>query len=275
MNWIFRRAPLNRQTCRHAAEKVSAVPTIASTKDGRWIITMPMGAKNEAEIVEFLAAQGMPVDLEDSTGAEGGRNIPGSSAVSSRTARLTDQVARPRPQAHLRLAPAGRGPARRRRRSCLAAQAGRERRDRPRISGRRALRQQSVHLVGRCSFTPRGSTTSTEPHWTVGRRAPLLGEDTVAIRAELAKEDDEPLRSSLSAAPRVETAPLSPHGKPFPLSGVRIFDFSWFLASAGGTRFLTALGAECIKVEWAAHPDTRIAAMAPVGGRAARDADQC
>ena len=53
---------------------------------------------------------------------------------------------------------------------------------------------------------------------------------------------------------------------------MRILDFSWFLASAGGTRFLAALGAECIKVEWKAHPDTGLAAMAPVGGRAARDA---
>jgi len=66
--------------------------------------------------------------------------------------------------------------------------------------------------------------------------------------------------------------PRAPHGKPMPLEGVRILDFTWFLASAGGTRFLSALGAECIKVEWKANPDTRIAAMAPVGGRAARDA---
>jgi hypothetical protein len=47
-------------------------------------------------------------------------------------------------------------------------------------------------------------------------------------------------------------------------------DFSWFLASAGGTRFAAALGAESIKVEWKENPDTRLAAMAPVGGREAR-----
>ncbi len=35
MNWVMRRSPLNRQTCRHAAERVSVVPTIAPTKDGR------------------------------------------------------------------------------------------------------------------------------------------------------------------------------------------------------------------------------------------------
>ena len=63
----------------------------------------------------------------------------------------------------------------------------------------------------------------------------------------------------------------SPRGKPFPLHGVRILDFTWFLASAGGTRFLSAFGAESIKVELKSHPDTRLAAMAPVGGRAARE----
>jgi crotonobetainyl-CoA:carnitine CoA-transferase CaiB-like acyl-CoA transferase len=39
---------------------------------------------------------------------------------------------------------------------------------------------------------------------------------------------------------------LSRHGKPFPLHGIRILDFTWFLASAGGTRFLAAFGAESI-----------------------------
>ena len=50
----------------------------------------------------------------------------------------------------------------------------------------------------------------------------------------------------------------SARGKPFALQGVRILDFSWFLASAGGTKFLAALGAESIKVEWKDNPDTRL-----------------
>src|SRR5690349_17462919 len=62
------------------------------------------------------------------------------------------------------------------------------------------------------------------------------------------------------------------HNKPFPLQGIKIVDFAWFLASAGGTRFLAAMGAESFKVEWKDNPDTRLAAMAPVGGRAVRDA---
>ena len=81
-------------------------------------------------------------------------------------------------------------------------------------------------------------------------------------------------RPSVPASPRkVENPRLSAlHNKPFPLQGIKIFDFAWFLASAGGTRFLAAMGAESYKVEWKDNPDTRLAGMAPVGGRAARDA---
>jgi crotonobetainyl-CoA:carnitine CoA-transferase CaiB-like acyl-CoA transferase len=61
---------------------------------------------------------------------------------------------------------------------------------------------------------------------------------------------------------------MSARGRPFALQNVRILDFSWFLASAGGTRFAAALGAESIKVEWKENPDTRLAAMAPFGGGA-------
>jgi len=69
----------------------------------------------------------------------------------------------------------------------------------------------------------------------------------------------------------VEAPPaMSSRGRPFALQNVRILDFSWFVASAGGTRFAAALGAESIKVEWKENPDTRLAAMAPVGGREAR-----
>ena len=79
-------------------------------------------------------------------------------------------------------------------------------------------------------------------------------------------------RPVVSAQARVDAAEKpSRRGKPFPLHGIRILDFTWFLASAGGTRFMSAFGAESIKVELKSHPDTRLAALAPVGGREARD----
>src|SRR5213592_3857911 len=107
----------------------------------------------------------------------------------------------------------------------------------------------------------------TATAWSVGRRAPLLHEDAQTVATP-------PPRTApvIASVPGVQASEgLSPHGKPFPLYGIRILDFTWFLASAGGTRFLSAFGAESIKVELKSHPDTRMAAMAPVGGRAARD----
>ena len=38
MTWVMRRALVLRQTCRHARESVSPNPSIAHTKDGRWVM---------------------------------------------------------------------------------------------------------------------------------------------------------------------------------------------------------------------------------------------
>ena len=104
---------------------------------------------------------------------------------------------------------------------------------------------------------------STESGWAPGRRAPLLGEDADTV-AEIASE---PART-MTVRDREED--VSAREKPWALQNVRILDFTWFLASGGATRFLAAMGAENIKVEWKGNPDTRFGAQAPVGGREAR-----
>src|SRR5262249_41443129 len=120
---------------------------------------------------------------------------------------------------------------------------------------------------GRSFRYPTSKGLSSKRSWQGGRRAPLLGEDTETVLRV-------PRKPSVPAEPRRVVNPVRSalHNKPFPLQGVKILDFAWFLASAGGTRFLAAMGAESFKVEWKDNPDTRLAGMAPGGGRAARDA---
>ena len=121
---------------------------------------------------------------------------------------------------------------------------------------------------GRSFRYPTSKWLATRTSWQVGRRAPLLGEDTEAVLTEPARALFIPAVLRGDAGARRSAL----HDKSFPLQGVKILDFAWFLASAGGTRFLAAMGAESFKVEWKDNPDTRLAAMAPIGGRAARDA---
>jgi len=110
---------------------------------------------------------------------------------------------------------------------------------------------------------------SPQVPWSTGTRAPLLGEHTKSILATLSQE--APRRPAKPRTPPREPV-LSKHGKPFALSGVRIVDLSWLLASGGAGRFFTALGAEVIKVEHVSRPDgMRFAGSVGPGGRAARD----
>ena len=290
MNWVMRRSPLSRQTCRHAAEKISLVPSIVQTKDGRWLVANRMGAADEARTISYLARFGLAGGLEEEGGdTTGGRAIPGSGADTERNARLTEAVGRlvrkftyaELPWEDMQQAGI----------VCAPLRKPHENVADPHWQARDTFAEVEHPEVGRSFTYAVRKWCSTEPGWVVGRRAPILGEDSDAVRRSVAegssgapprvevRGERTPSAPTLSS-PRVEVhgapapaAPtLSPHGKPFVLEGTRVLDFTWFLASAGGTRFLAALGAECIKVEWKANPDTRIAAMAPVGGRAARAA---
>jgi crotonobetainyl-CoA:carnitine CoA-transferase CaiB-like acyl-CoA transferase len=265
MNWVMRAAPLHRQTCRHAAEAVSPVPTIAHTKDGRWLISagLTLGSAGE-KLLSFLDNHGMGESLRaeaDRARASGpvresGRPIPGSGPPSDFVIRCQEALQRlfakftydtaPWREAQelgLMIAPL------RRPEENLADEHWR---------ARRTFSDIEHPELGRSFTDVTGKWIATDTAWVTGRRAPLLDEDAALLEA--------PDRRRLEITPRLPDPPRRA------LEGIRVFDFSWFLASAGGTRFLAALGAEVIKVEWHAHPDTRMGAMAPVGGRAARAA---
>ena len=78
MNWIMRAAPFYRQTCRHAGEKVSPLPVIGQTKDGRWILSMPpIGSTGWGTLVDLLDRYGMAADLRERVGSLGRAGAPG------------------------------------------------------------------------------------------------------------------------------------------------------------------------------------------------------
>jgi crotonobetainyl-CoA:carnitine CoA-transferase CaiB-like acyl-CoA transferase len=266
MNWIMRRAPMYRQTCRHAAERVSALPTISQTKDGRWVLVMPVGAKDHERVHQFLARYGVTGEESVADAAlQEGRSIPGSSRQSARDIRLIELVQRlarkfsyddfPWQEAQ----EAGI--------ACSPLRKPHENVADPHWQARGTFAEIAHPEIGATLTYPVRKWLSTEPAWRIGSRAPRVGEHSRSVWTELARTRPR------SEAPKSMARPLQagpPHGRPMALDGVRILDFTWFLASAGGTRFLSAFGAECIKVEWKSNPDTRIAAMAPVGGREAR-----
>ncbi len=265
MSWVMRRAPLYRLTCRHAMEHPNHTPNVAHTKDGRWYISWGVGARDEAKLVPFLDRYNMGADLEppENDADLSARNVPGSSGSSERHAHVLEII-----QRFVRAFRYDTMPWRE------AQEAGLLwaplRKPHENALDEHWLKRHSFGNVdhpelGRSLRYCTSKWLSTATSWQVGRRAPTLGEHTKTVLAA------PPRTSQASGAARKARPELrSPHGKPFPLQNVRILDFAWFLASAGGTRFLAAMGAESLKVEWKENPDTRLAAMAPVGGREAR-----
>ena len=272
MTWILRRAPFFRQTCRHSGERVTA-QTIGHTKDGRWVMMMGAGSGRGGDegLGSLLAKYGVISDLKPREPSDQrrstGRPIPGSSTPDS-AVRVMDEVQRfwrrfvfddvPWREAQeeygLQWSPLRKPHENVRDEHWWA---------------RKTFTEIPHPEIGRSLPYVTSKWISDQMPWIAGRRAPLLNEDAASVFAPRVRDVAvvAPLEQRRPAATRM----LSARGKPFVLDGVRLFDFSWFLASAGGTRFLTALGAEVIKVEWKTAPDTRYAAMPPVGGREARE----
>lgn len=266
MNWVMRRAPLYRQTCRHATEKPGHVPNISHTKDGRWMMAQLLGSRDQANVVPFLSEYRMAADLEQKamTAEMSAREVPGSGSGDERQAHVLEVIQRftrsfryeDLPWREAQAAGLLWAPLRKPHENAKDEH----------WRARGSFAEVEHPELGRSFTYATSKWISSATDWQVGRRAPLLGEDTDAVVAEWTGEDrPPPIRS------RGEVQ-MSARGKPFALGKTRILDFSWFLATAGGTRFLAAFGIESLKVEWKANPDTRTAAMAPIGGRAARDA---
>lgn len=268
MSWVMRRAPVHRQTARHATEHPSRVPAMAYTKDGRWIMTWGVSARDEANLIPFLQRWDMAADLQapESNVDLKARAIPGTVKIDERTSHKLEVIQRfvgahtyeNVPWREAQAAGLLWVPVRKPHENAQDAH----------WLARGSFADVEHPELGRSFRYAVSKWRSTAGAWQAGTRAPLLGEHTQAVLAEAQRT---PRLAGSGSHPAVAPR-LSARGKPFPLQGIRILDFSWFLASAGGTRYAAALGAECFKVEWHENPDTRLAAMAPVGGRDARAA---
>ena len=269
MTWVMRRALVLRQTCRHARENVTPHPSIVHTKDGRWVMAN-LGTRpgETARLVALLEKYGMEagLDPEKATLPTSGRFVPGTGPSTAKRDLAMEAV-----QRFVRAFTYDNVPWREAQEAGMLWAPLRKPHENavdPHWLARGSCTDVEHPELGRSFRYATSKWLATRTSWTVGRRAPLLNEDAASVM--LPRERDVPTISPDARPPAAE--PLSARGKPFPLHGIRILDFTWFLASAGGTRFLAAFGAESIKVELKSHPDTRMAAMAPVGGRAARDA---
>jgi crotonobetainyl-CoA:carnitine CoA-transferase CaiB-like acyl-CoA transferase len=268
MTWVMRRADVLRQTCRHAREQVSRVPATHYTKEGRWVMAhMGSVAKEEAILQSFLDRYGMAADLvpEEGTTFEGARPVPGTGGDTEKRYHSMEVI-----QRFIRAFTYDNVPWREAQDAGLLWAPLRKPHENALDEHwlKRGTYSDVYHPeFGRSFRYATSKWVSAVTSWAVGRRAPLLNEDERSVM--------ETVRSSvpvISPTPKLDAPEtFSRRGKPFPLKGIRILDFGWFLASAGGTRFLASFGAESIKVEMKSHPDTRLAAMAPVGGREARE----
>ena len=268
MSWVMRRVLVLRQTCRHARETITPHPSIVHTKDGRWVMANLGTRPGETErLVALLERYGMDagLDPEKPSLPSSGRFVPGTGPSTATRDHGMEAV-----QRFVRAFTYENVPWREAQEAGMLWAPLRKPHENamdPHWLARQSCTDVEHPELGRSFRYATSKWLATGTSWSVGRRAPLLNEDAKTV--VLPRDPDLPVIDASARAPHDEG--LSPRGKPFPLHGIRILDFTWFLASAGGTRFLSAFGAESIKVELKSHPDTRMAAMAPVGGRAARD----
>ncbi|MGE3916813.1 MAG: CoA transferase, partial [Hyphomicrobiaceae bacterium] len=269
MTWVMRHAPVFRQTCRHARESVSPAPTIAHTKDGRWVMANLGNHPDDGKrLIALMDRYGIESGLSEETAAppRTGRFVPGTAPDKSTRDLSMEAVQRfvraftyeNIPWREAQAAGMLWAPLRKPHENALD----------PHWLKRGSYTDIEHPELGRSFRYATSKWIGTASNWTSGRRAPLLNEDAPAIAAE------KPRAHAPAIAPEPQparTGKPSARGKPFALDKIRVLDFTWFLASAGGTRFLASFGAECLKVELKSHPDTRLAAMAPVGGREARE----
>jgi crotonobetainyl-CoA:carnitine CoA-transferase CaiB-like acyl-CoA transferase len=268
-DWVFLRQTHYRLTCRHSTTSARS-PALAITKDGRYVLpyrTYTKGQLDEwAATVALLKKYGLEADLEDAKYSDADyREI---AEARERLAVQTDKlVARLMYDRDIWREAQDHGL------PWTPIRKPEENASDPHWLMRDSFFEVHHPELGETFLYTGGKWVTEGMRWRRGPRPPLVGEHTDDVRTDwlTTRVEHERLHVSARAAEKPAT---SPHGKPFPLAGVRVVDLSWMLASAGAGRFLAAMGAEVIKVEHLSRPDRmRFSPLGavPPGGRAERD----
>jgi crotonobetainyl-CoA:carnitine CoA-transferase CaiB-like acyl-CoA transferase len=278
-DWIFQRSPHHRHTCRHSrvTSRMGGQQGIAMTKDGRWIfpyqtyMTNDQGARrdrgeNFRNMVNIFRKDSLQDDLDDEKYQDPefralphvDRHISDVKARYISSFLFSEDIWRLPQEVGITWAPLRRPE---------------ENLEDEHWSLRETFLEIEHPETGERFWEVGAKWLCAEVPWSRGGRAPMLGEHT----SEAAAWRDlptGPVSSTVSRPRKSHGKRSSRNGKPFALDDIRIVDLTWLLASGGAGRFLTALGAEVIKVEHKSHHDAMrwAGAMAPPGGRAERAA---
>src|SRR5215467_11888181 len=227
MTWVMRRALVLRQTCRHARETVSPFPSIVHTKDGRWVMAN-LGTRpgDVTHLIDLLKRYGMEAGLRaESPGVQqGGRFVPGTGPET------TPAAQGPHPmeavQRFVRAFTYENVPWREAQEAGMLWAPLRKPHENaldPHWLVRGSCTDVEHPELGRSFRYATSKWIATGTSWSVGRRAPLLNEDAKSVM-EPPKRDVPVIDTA--ARPSIDEG-LSPRGKPFPLNGIRILDFTW------------------------------------------------
>jgi len=264
--WIYLAMKHRRQTCRNSMPLHSNLPSIALTKDGRYLLPYRTYAGTGGSVV--VDGNGPTAQLLREFGAQADIDEPGAVVTPERLTELTDKLINKLLYSRDLW----------RRGQELGMPWAPIRRPEENVADehwkiRDAFFDVHHPELGE-TFTYTGAKWVTEEFaWPHGPRPPLVGEHTQQVIAEWSKPGPKHARAIANERTK-KPALVSPYGKPFALSDVRVIDLSWMLASAGAGRYLAAMGAEVIKVEHESRLDgMRVAdvALCPIGGREERE----
>src|ERR671925_2222139 len=185
MSWVMRRVLVLRQTCRHARETVSPFPSIAHTKDGRWVMAN-LGTRpgDVTRLIDLLKRYGMETSLsaEQSSAPQGNRFVPGTGPEAPQAAQgphpmeAVQRFVRSFTYANVPWREAQEAgmlwaPLRKPHENALD----------PHWLARHSVADIPHPELGRSFRYATSKWLATHTSWSVGRRAPLLNEDAQAV----------------------------------------------------------------------------------------------